>query len=213
MSYAHNFNDLGGQVFGCLTVEAETDGRHSGHVLWRCRCECGAEAAWLAEKLRRLPKCWHRPFWSIAGSRCWDAMIHRCYNPKHINYPSYGGRGITVCDRWRASFHDFIADMGPRPSARHSIDRWPDQQGNYEPGNCRWATPPEQSRNRTDNVSVEYQGETVLVVDLAARLGLNYAALRGRLRMGWGLERAITQPVRRYASFAAIFGPVMEKSP
>jgi NUMOD3 motif len=78
----------------------------------------------------------------------WAAMIQRCTNPKTKNWASYGGRGITICDRWRTSSEAFLADMGPKPSPKHSLDRWPDNAGNYEPGNCRWATGTEQRLNQ-----------------------------------------------------------------
>jgi hypothetical protein len=78
-------------------------------------------------------------------------MKKRCHYPKHEKWPTYGGRGITVCDRWRYSFANFRADMGLKPSPEHSIDRYPDNDGNYAPGNCRWATAHEQQWNRTDS--------------------------------------------------------------
>lgn len=80
--------------------------------------------------------------------RCWCAVIDRCTNPNNPNYSGYGGRGITICERWRHSFETFLQDMGERPSLKHSIDRWPDNDGNYEPSNCRWATQSQQCRNR-----------------------------------------------------------------
>lgn len=78
----------------------------------------------------------------------WVNMKQRCFNRKHPAYYIYGGRGIIVCDRWKNSFQDFVEDMGPKPTAQHSIDRYPDKDGNYEPGNCRWATWAEQAANK-----------------------------------------------------------------
>ena len=82
--------------------------------------------------------------------RCWSMMMMRCHNSNFPSYIRYGGRGIIVCERWK-SFANFLADMGTRPSEKHSIDRWPNRVGNYEPGNCRWATMKEQCRNRVSS--------------------------------------------------------------
>lgn len=79
----------------------------------------------------------------------WVTMRQRCNNPNHHKYPRYGGRGVVVCERWN-EFANFLTDMGPKPSPKHSIDRYPNPAGNYEPGNCRWATATEQNRNRGD---------------------------------------------------------------
>lgn len=87
-------------------------------------------------------------FGGLPSGISWRAMIERCSNPRHIGFKYYGGRGVTVCDRWRASFADFLADMGTKPTPRHSIDRYPNAAGNYEPSNCRWATPGEQRANQ-----------------------------------------------------------------
>ena len=108
--------------------------------------------------------------------RAWQDMIQRCYNPRRTRYPMYGGRGITVCQRWRESFEAFLKDMGTSPSPRHSIDRI-DNNGNYEPGNLRWATAKEQSRNQRRNRVLTYQGETLCIAEWAERLGVAYATL------------------------------------
>jgi len=85
--------------------------------------------------------------WNTSEYRSWQQMIQRCYNPKRPQYKYWGGRGITVCDRWRKSFQAFLEDMGPRPKGA-LLDRYPNNDGNYEPGNCRWATQSEQNSNR-----------------------------------------------------------------
>lgn len=83
-----------------------------------------------------------------SGRTSWQAMKARCYNPNNNRFKYYGGQGVRVCERWRTSFANFIADMGPRPSLRHTIDRYPETDGDYEPGNCRWATHKEQANNQ-----------------------------------------------------------------
>lgn len=120
----------------------------------------------------------------------WRQMRNRCSNPNNTSYPWYGGRGVSVCQEW-ASFERFMADMGPRPSADHSIDRI-DSNGNYEPSNCRWATRAEQQHNRHDNVWLELNGRRQLIGDWAAELGVTRQAISKRLRKGWPLERALS---------------------
>lgn len=101
----------------------------------------------------------------------WTDIQTRCHNPKSTSYPGYGARGIVVCERWRASFESFYADMGPRPSDKHSIDRI-DTKGNYEPGNCRWATAAEQSINKRNNVLVTLNGVTKTLVEWCKERGV-----------------------------------------
>ncbi|XXX79246.1 hypothetical protein WMF30_10770 [Sorangium sp. So ce134] len=122
-------------------------------------------------------------------------MKDRCLNPNNQDFAYYGGRGVSVCDRWRDSFEAFLEDMGPRPSLRYWIDRL-DTNGNYEPANCAWRTAREQQRNRRNNRRVEWRGETMLLADWAERLGVAYDTLRQRLDSGWDVERAFTQPVK-----------------
>ena len=125
----------------------------------------------------------------------WVAMRYRCTNPEGGNYHRYGGRGITICERWNG-FENFLADMGPRPEGK-TLDRI-DNDGNYEPGNCRWATYSEQTRDRECTLLIEWRGETWLLHDVAIEANIPYAALRARIFvMGWSLEKALATPVRK----------------
>lgn len=111
----------------------------------------------------------------------WVSMKTRCHNPRSLNYRGYGSRGIKVCVRWLHSFANFLADMGPRPSKLHSLDRI-DNDGNYNPGNCRWATHVEQQQNTRNNRRLTYNGETLCLSEWARRLGIGRTSLRCRLR-------------------------------
>lgn len=130
--------------------------------------------------------------------RTWAAMRARCTNPKAASYRHYGGRGISVCERW-SSFANFLADMGPRPPGM-SIDRYPDNDGNYEPGNCRWATNREQSNNRRITRFAEHEGQRKPISEWARELGANYDVLFQRIRQkGYSLEEA-TATLRRFGA-------------
>lgn len=119
-----------------------------------------------------------------AEYRIWTGMLTRCHNHNAKDYPRYGGRGIVVCDRWRNSYEAFLSDMGRRPSAKHSIDR-KKSGGNYEPGNCRWATTAEQSRNRKDNRYIRYRGKRMLIKDACSLIGTPYSTAMWRALRGW----------------------------
>ncbi len=123
----------------------------------------------------------------------WVAMKYRCLNENEPSYKDYGGRGITVCKRWLHSFENFISDMGFRPSPKHSLDRI-DNDGNYKPSNCRWATNAEQMSNRRNTKIITFNGETMGIDGWAERLGLSYNALHDRLFVKkWTLDRALTE--------------------
>jgi hypothetical protein len=150
------------------------------------------------------PECGGRPHWSTTHGmhrtpeyRAWQKMRQRCSNPKCQRYDRYGARGIRVCERWR-SFEAFFEDMGHRPSPRHSLDRI-DNDGNYEPGNCRWATRAEQNRNRGDNRLVTFGGLTMTVAEWARTVGVHVRTLYCRLANGWSIEDSLTKPVERRA--------------
>lgn len=135
----------------------------------------------------------HHPLYKI-----WEAMIRRCENPRDISYDNYGGRGIRVCPRWRASFADFLADMGERPTPAHQIDRRK-TNGDYEPENCHWATRLEQMRNTRHSRVLTFGGETLCVAEWAARTGISDKAIYNRIEQGWSVERMLTTPPRAMA--------------
>jgi hypothetical protein len=116
-------------------------------------------------------------------------MKNRCINPAHAQYADYGGRGIKICERW-FKFENFLADMGRKPGPGFSIDRFPNNNGNYEPGNCRWATPTQQNRNRRSNHLITYKGETLPIKAWAERFKINHITLRWRLEQGQVLPHA-----------------------
>jgi len=206
--------NIAGQKFGTLTA-IECIGRKAkgrGHY-WRCQCECGkvtevsgsnlrsgavASCGCVANKATSLRNRTHghtegdRP---TRVYRIWQCMLTRCYNPDRANWQDYGGRGIKVCDRWRESFENFYADMGEPPTPKHTLDRYPDNGGDYGPNNCRWATMSQQARNRRSTRMIEYQGRTMAISDWADEYGIKLACLTGRLNNGWDIEKALTTPV------------------
>ena len=187
-----------GDVFGSWTLLG-----YSGRGQWLARCVCGTEhkcfITHLAKgKSTRCRAC-YAAIQVVSGEftrhsdprsyRSWSKMRGRCFNENDDRYADYGGRGVTVCDRWRDSFADFMADMGPRPAGT-SLDRI-DVNGDYEPSNCRWATPKEQMRNR------RMHANKPCVTELAERGEIPYIVLRTRLTRGWSLDRATKEPVHQ----------------
>jgi hypothetical protein len=191
-----------GDVFDKWTVLREGPRSQTGGVrrVW-CRCSCGREKLVFVLVLGsgKSSGCQHcastkhgvtRKGSVPAEYRSWQAMVKRCTNPKCDDYKNYGARGITVCARWM-DVRSFIADMGPRPSPRHSIDRI-NNDGNYEPGNCRWATRREQCQNTRANRVVEAFGVSRCVAEWADETGLAAGLISGRLARGWPPELALT---------------------
>lgn len=201
---------VAGQRFGRLTVVREVEG--PGRPV-EFRCDCGATKVSRLTNVRRGTVrscgCLRREVAAEAHTthggaargvrkraeyRIWGGILYRCTNPGSPAYARYGGRGIRVCEAWRSSFARFLADVGPRPSPAHSIDRI-DNDGDYAPGNCRWATAAEQARNRCQNVWITLDGETRCLLDWAQLRGLSLATVEARMyQRGWSAERAVTQP-------------------
>jgi len=121
-------------------------------------------------------------------------MKERCLNPKSAGYPRYGGRGIKVCERWLNSFPAFLDDMGRRPSAIHSIDRYPDNDGDYCPENCRWATPTEQMNNRSNSIRLEIDGRSLTIAEFADECGVDAGTIYGRIQRGVPTEELGKKP-------------------
>lgn len=189
--------DLTGQVFTRLTVVQHYGRNAHGHNLWLCNCECGNQKVCNTSDLSTGNTsscgCLRKETTAkigknnathgvskLDGYKIWSHMVDRCTNPECDKYENYGGRGIIICDRWLNSPETFISDVGPRPSPEHSIDRI-DNDGNYEPGNVRWATQTEQVRNRRVTTRVWYQGRSWALIELSETLNVSYDALRYRV--------------------------------
>lgn len=181
--------DISGQKFGRLTVIERSGTAKNGHVLWHCRCSCGNEiiahgcdlksshtqsCGCLRDEVRKEVKTTHGMSLS-PEYRTWSHILSRCENPKVPNYNLYGGRGIRVCSEWH-TFENFYRDMGHRPSKSHSIDRI-DTNGNYEPGNCRWATGSEQANNRRSNVKLQLLDTEGTLAGISREMEINYSRL------------------------------------
>lgn len=195
------FRDLTGQRFGRLDVQGRAENRNR-HVYWRCLCDCGNVVEVRGDGLTRGRTvscgCFHQDvvtkhgMYQTSTYKTWHAMLQRCENPRCKPYPGYGGRGIKVCARWH-EFEAFLEDMGESPEGL-SLDRI-DNDGDYEPENCRWATNQQQHRNRRDNVWLTYKGETRCIMGWAELMGMGYSTLKRRLEMGWTPKDALTVPV------------------
>jgi hypothetical protein len=190
--------DITGCVFGRWVVLRQERGYSF------CLCQCGTEKRIATDSLKRgdSKSCGcarmqrsqeshglsHLPEYHI-----WGGMKERCYYSRAECFENYGGRGIRVCDRWRNSFHAFYEDMGPRPSKMHSLDRI-DNDGDYAPGNVRWATSATQASNRRGLRLLEFNGKKQTAAQWAPEVGLAQNAILGRIKRGWSVERSLTEP-------------------
>lgn len=168
----------------------------NGTLWWNCTCDCGTNFCKPTHLVRRNKSCGCRMGRHVHGGagtptyKIWSGIKKRCLA---IEDARYGGRGISMCDRW-SNFASFFADMGERPTGM-SIDRIDNNKG-YEPGNCRWATPAEQSRNTRRNVKLTHNGQTLCVADWSKETGINAFCLYQRIRkLGWSVSRALTTPL------------------
>lgn len=204
------YEDLAGRRFGKLVaVSREMRVMPSGKSLggWICRCDCGTEKWVPSTSLKsghsRSCGCWRQQLPNYGVSKdplypTWDAMRGRITKPSHVDYPNYGGRGLTIEPEWVEDFFAFrgwiLEHIGPKPSATHTLDRIENSTG-YLKGNLRWATPVEQQNNRRGNRMVTKDGETLTLKQWCVRLGLQYQTVKSRLNVGaWPIEQALTIP-------------------
>lgn len=190
-----------GQRFGKLVVLIPEGNTRSGKTgKWRsgrtclCKCDCGRLIApTISLLIRRQRKCRSCITDPANGQKylehgCWTCMRDRCNNPNSKDFADYGAKGVTVAPAWD-DFTQFRKDVGPRPSKEHSLDRWPNREGNYEPGNVRWATPRQQSINRKPTVWVMLEGQKMYLKEAATFLNFPYEKAKHRRRRGWPPER------------------------
>lgn len=201
-----------GTIFTRLTVRGigpdkiRKSGKRGSASL--CDCECGKQVVALNKTLlngkTRSCGCLHMDVLSVIKRRhgetvggftkeykIWRGIKWRCCNPKHPNFMFYGGRGIKVCGRWLNSFVNFRADMGRCPPGME-IDRWPDNDGNYEPSNCRWATKEQQANNRRTNRRITHDGKTQTYAQWEKEIGLKEGTITQRIARGWSESRALS---------------------
>lgn len=179
--------DITGHRFGKL-VALSVAGSNANHATkWLCRCDCGNESVVLSDNLRRghttscgCGRIVHGRFGS-SEYKAWCGIVARCTNPKYKEWRYYGGRGITVCPEWLASAKAFLEYMGPRPGPGYSIDRI-DTNGNYEPGNVRWADAKTQARNKRTSRYVEFDGVRLTLAEWSEKLGVKFDVLEGRFK-------------------------------
>ncbi len=196
--------DLNGRRFGYLTGLRRDPA--PGYPRWICRCDCGVVKSINSGALRqgRIRSCGcynmkrrrdRRKHGALVDKKktpeyaTWRGMITRCENPNDKRYASYGGRGITVCARWREDFASFLEDMGEKPKGL-TIERL-DVNGHYEPSNCIWASKKAQARNKTTTLWVEYRGQRKSLTDWVEAAGVPYGRLYARLRRGLTAEQAL----------------------
>jgi hypothetical protein len=204
--------DLTGQRFGRLTVIEYAGKDKHRNILWLCKCDCGTETIVFSGNLKRGNTfscgCYQRERTKDAHTthnlthtnprlyEIWSDMKKRCFKPNTTGYIHWGGRGISVCHEWLEykSFYDWAISNGYKDFL--TIERV-DNDGNYEPDNCKWITKGEQSRNTTRNHKVTFNKETMTLSEWSRKMGMSASTLRFRLIHGWSVEKALTTPVRK----------------
>ena len=200
--------DLIGQTFNRLTVIERAENGKAGQARWHCTCICGNIITVLSSNLQRdltkscgcykIDKSRKHGMGRSSEYRAWDKMKRRCNSPNDPGFKNYGGRGIKVCDAWMESFENFFKYVGHKPSPLHSIDRI-NNNGNYEPGNVRWATVQEQHNNKRSNHLLTINGTTLNITQWATLMNINRNIIYARItQLGWTPEKAVSHPVIKH---------------
>lgn len=198
------YSERGGSVIGLKFNRLTIIGRNGFDKRVTVKCDCGTvKTAVLAQVKNGQAKscgCFKKEIdqnrfkihgmSSSAEYTSWTGMISRCECITNKKYHLYGGRGITVCDRWRHSFENFFNDMGPKPNSKFSIDRI-DVNGNYEPSNCRWADQKTQCRNKRTTVFIENNGEKIKLSDYVEKRGVSYQTIASRIENNYPIHKDI----------------------
>jgi hypothetical protein len=206
------YKDISNQTFGKLTTLSVSGRASNGSVRWVCLCQCGETCVVKASSLvcgktkscgcARYELVSRHGMSNSSEHHIWSSMIQRCCNPKNQAYRNYGARGIKVCQRWM-TFENFFSDMGNRPE-RLTLERT-NNNGNYEPSNCRWATRIEQCTNRRGNVLLTIDGTTKTVSEWAKISHRSPGTISRRLKSGWPHKRAVFEPSRMKQKFGNVF--------
>ncbi len=197
--------DMTDEEYGRLTVRAYHHGTKRDGAFWSCDCACGTTNFIVSRKRLKTKNTKSCGCLAIEKKVCkkrhgasrtpeyfvWIQLKDRCCNQNNKRYKNYGGRGITVCERWLHSFENFIADVGLRPSPKHTIERRENDKP-YSPDNCRWATNQEQQQNKSNNHLLTYNNETLTITEWGRQTGFDRRTIAARLRRGMSVEQAFT---------------------
>lgn len=184
--------DLSENIYGYLTVLTSIPGSRQQKRAWKCLCICGNTTVAATNDILtgHTKSCGCKQFEGFDLNRTkhgyakrgkktdeyniWCGIIYRCTKPNSAAYKYYGEKGVSICPQWRNSFETFLKDVGVRPSSKHSIDRFPNSDGNYEPGNVRWATSKEQNNNRANNIRIRWEGQIKTLAEWAVHFQVSY---------------------------------------
>ena len=211
--------DITGQRFGRLVVLSRQGSDKHKKALWLCQCDCGnttvaggssmlcgnTSSCGCIHKEQLIERNSSHGLCKTSEYYSWANMVDRCTNKNNDSFEYYGGRGITVTDKWK-SFENFYSDMGQKPSELYTLERI-DNNGNYEPGNCRWATRKEQANNKRNNRRETHNGKTQTLAQWAAEVGISRSLLFHRLKNGMSMEEALTTAVKKRSDTLSVVLP------